>query len=59
MERVFGQGFYSRLGLVPTINRWGISEPTMSSLGKASGAVQKGDANCRAANDIETEPRPQ
>jgi hypothetical protein len=59
MERAYGQGFYTRFGLVPIVNRWGISEPTLSSLSKASNSVQKGDAKCRAANDIGPEPRPQ
>lgn len=59
MERAYGQGFYLRFGLVPIINRWGISEPTLSSLGKASDSVQKGDVKCRAANELSPEPRPQ
>ena len=58
MERVYGQGFYTRLGLVPVVNRWGISEPTLSSLRRTSGLIQKGEAKCRAANDIGLEPRP-
>ena len=59
MERAYGHGFYTRFGLVPVVNRWGISEPTLSSLGKTSDSVQKGEAKCRAANDIGLELRPQ
>ncbi len=59
MEKVFGQGFYNRLGLTPVMNRWGIPEPTLSSLSQASAEVRKTDAKCRADNAIALEPRPQ
>jgi hypothetical protein len=58
MEKVYGQGFYDRLGLVPVVNRWGASEPTLSSLVQASESVQKNEARCRAESDIGLEPRP-
>ncbi len=58
MERVFGQGFYPRLGLTPVVNRWGFSEPTLSSLLSASELIQQQEEKCRANNDIGTEPRP-
>lgn len=59
MEKVYGQDFYKRLGLTSTLNRWGVSEPTLTSLAKTSEAVQKAEMACRADNAIELEPRPQ
>ena len=59
MERAFGQGFYKRVGLVPVLNRWGVSEPSSRSLTKAPAAVQHADSSCRAENELSAEPRPQ
>lgn len=59
MERVYGQGFFTRFGLDTIVNRWGISEPTLSSLGKATNSVRKVDAKCRATNELDLELRPQ
>ncbi len=58
MEKVYGQGFYGRLGLIPVLNPWGVSEPTSTSLKAAPLSVRAVDARCRSANDIDGEPRP-
>ena len=58
MEKTFGQGFYKRLGLVPLINQWGVSEPAASSIAIAAEAVRKTDTECRIENQIEDQPRP-
>lgn len=58
MERLHGQGFYKLLKLETKLNRWGVSEPTAASLAGADSAARTSDSKCRAANDIEGEPRP-
>lgn len=59
MERLHGQGFYKKLGLDTVVNKWGVSEPTRSSLSAASDAVQRNEAKCRVESDIAAEPRAQ
>ena len=58
MEKTYGQGFYGRLGLIPYLNRWGVSEPTSRSLQAAPATVRLADERCRAENAIASEPRP-
>lgn len=58
MEKTYQQGFADRLALVMVINRWGASEPTRRSVLAQSAKVQKVDAECRKANELEDERRP-
>jgi hypothetical protein len=58
LEKAYGQGFAKPLGLELVLNRWGVSEPTLSSLSKTSESVQKTEAMCRSVNEIALEPRP-
>jgi hypothetical protein len=59
MEKTYGQGFDKKLKLDLALNRWGNSEPTLSSLSKAADSVQKVEAKCRSDNQLSLEPRPQ
>ena len=59
MSRAHGQYFHDKYKLDMRLNTWGVSEPTLSSLSKQEPAFQKSEAACRAANDIQHEPRPQ
>lgn len=59
MSRAHGQYFHDKYQLDMRLNTWGVSEPTLSSLSKQKPAFQKSEAACRAANDIQHEPRPQ
>lgn len=59
MSRAHGQYFHETHKLEMRLNKWGASEPTLSSLSKQSAAFQKSEAACREANDLQLEPRPQ
>ena len=61
MERIFGQdvqGVYQKLGISSAMNRWGTTEPTLTSIARASDQVKKADGECRRQNSIENEVRP-
>ena len=58
MERSFGKDFYQRLGIATVINRWGVPEPTTTSLALQPPSVLKADARCRKENELTKEPRP-
>ena len=58
MDKSFGEGFYQRLGIATTVNRWGVAEPTTNSLALQPQSVLKADAQCRKENELTKEPRP-
>ena len=58
MERSFGRNAYQRLGIATVINRWGVAEPTTSSLALQPPSVLEADARCRKENQLTKEPRP-
>ncbi len=58
MDRSFGKDFYQRLGIATAINRWGVAEPTTSSLALQPDSVLKADSQCRRENGLVKEPRP-
>lgn len=59
MQNALGRDEYNgKLGLIFSINRWGVSEPTSRSMATASEKVKETDTKCRADNNLEDEPRP-
>ena len=58
MAKRFGEHFYERLGIATAINRWGVAEPTTSSLALQPPNVIAADAQCRKKSGLEKEPRP-
>ena len=58
MDKSFGKGFYQRMGIATAINRWGVAEPTTSSLALQPQSVLTADARCRKENELTKEPRP-
>ena len=46
MDKSFGEGFYQRLGIATTVNRWGVAEPTTNSLALQPQS-EIGRASCR------------
>jgi len=58
MAKRFGKDFYERMGIATAINRWGVAEPTTSSLALQPPNVIAADAQCRKESGLEKEPRP-
>jgi predicted component of type VI protein secretion system len=58
MGRAHGQYFHEKYNIEMQLNRWGVSEPTLSSLSKQSPEFQKSEAGCRRENEIQFEARP-
>jgi len=58
MAKRFGKDFYERLGIATAINRWGVAEPTLSSLALQPEKVQAADRSCRKESGLDKEPRP-
>ena len=58
IERAVGQRWHERYDVLLVLNKWGVSEPTISALASAPVAVRSADATCRKANGIQDEPRP-
>lgn len=59
MEKTYGQPWTTKSKLETVMNRWGQHEPTVTGIAAASPAVRQRDKECRLANGIEDEPRPQ
>ena len=58
MEKAYGKDYAPRMGLVMIVNHWGAPEPTLRSLMAQPVAVQRADAKCRKANELEDQLRP-
>ena len=58
MTKRFGDNLDERLGIATAINRWGVAEPTTSSLALQPPNVIAADAQCRKESGLEKEPRP-
>lgn len=58
MHRALGPMWWKAKGIDLGMNRWGISEPTASSIASAPKSVLNQDSTCRRMNEIQDEPRP-
>ena len=58
MAKRFGDNFYERLGIATAINRWGVAEPTTTSLALQPPSVIAAHAQCRKDSGLDKEPRP-
>ncbi|MDM0007873.1 hypothetical protein QTI51_24720 [Variovorax sp. J22G73] len=58
VERAVGQRWHERYDIPVVMNRWGVSEPTVSGLAKAPEALRRAHTRCRLENEIANEPIP-